>query len=162
MSINRMVMYALLMALLMIITVTITVPLPAGMGYINVSDAFIMIISSVLKAGPAALIAGVGCMLADITLGFGQYAVYTFAVKAIEAILIVSLIKTTKIKWFAFAVGATWMLVGYGLTDSFLAGSVDYFMISLLANLPQAIGCVIIASLCEPIFKKLFTKQNLG
>lgn len=162
MSINKMVLYALLMALLMIITIIIAVPIPGGMGYINLSDSFIMIISTVLKVGPAALIAGVGCLLADVALGFGQYAIYTFVVKALEAIVIIYCIKLFKNKWLAFGAGALMMLVGYGITDSILASSLSYFMVSVVANLPQAIGCLIVGSIMEPVFKKVFMKQHLN
>ncbi|MFI3284492.1 MAG: ECF transporter S component [Erysipelotrichaceae bacterium] len=158
MNTNKLVKNSLLLGLLVVITISIVIPLPAGMGYINLSDAFIMLISVFTGLHSAMFIAGIGCMIADILLGYSQYALFTLIVKSLEAMVIVITIKKIKNPYLAFILGGITMIVGYGISDWILSGSLEYLSISMVANFPQALGCVIIATIGLPIFSKVIKR----
>ena len=53
-------------------------------GYLNFGDVLVMGMGFVLGL-PYALLGGVGAALADLLLGYGQYAIFTLIIKGIEA-----------------------------------------------------------------------------
>lgn len=57
---------------------------PTG-GYVNLGDVVIILAAFLLSPLYAALAAGIGSMLADILMGYAQYAPGTFAIKALMA-----------------------------------------------------------------------------
>lgn len=159
MKIKHIVLYGLLIAIMCIATIMIVIPLPTG--FINLSDALILLFANVLPYTGIVAVAGIGCALADILAGYGQYAIFTFFIKSIEGILVIYLLSKWKFKGktlIAYLIGVLVMLVGYGLTDSLLMSSIYYFPVSFLANSTQAIACIILAMLLLPLFKLFLNK----
>lgn len=83
---KKIVITALMAAITMVATMSIKLPSPTG-GYIHPGDA-IVILSGVLL-GPiyGSFAAGLGSMLADIFSGYTSFAIATFVIKALAALV---------------------------------------------------------------------------
>lgn len=64
----------------------VSVPLPV-VGYGNLGDCFVLLSGWLLGPLWGAAAAGLGTMLADVTLGYGLYAPATFVIKALMAVV---------------------------------------------------------------------------
>lgn len=64
----------------------VSVPLPV-VGYGNLGDCFVLLSGWLLGPLWGAAAAGLGTMLADMTLGYGLYAPATFVIKALMAVV---------------------------------------------------------------------------
>ena len=151
---HKLVLIALFTAIMFILTAFVAIPI-GSFGYINLSDCMIMIFATILDPFSLVFIAAVGTSLADLFLGFAYYALFTLIIKSLEALLIFKLLKKDYKKILAFSLGAVVMLVGYGLSDVVLSQDIFIFISSFLANLPQALICVFLATLLFGRFKKL-------
>lgn len=148
---------ALQIALIAVVTITIAIPTPIG--FVNLSDAFILVFAlSSKNKFSAFLIGAIGCMFADLFLGYGQYAIFTFVIKGVEG-LIVYMLKEKK-PILSFLIAVIWMVIGYGITDVILAGSIGYFLPSAMYNSIQAGASVLLGLGFLTFFKKIFVKQE--
>ncbi len=159
MSVRRIVIDALFIAIVAIVTALIAIPIGAY-GYINLSDALIMCLSVYLVPFDLFVVGALGACIADLALGYAQYAIFTFLIKGIEALIISHIFKNHRP--IAFMSGAVWMLVGYGLTDTLLGGDISLFFASVIANLPQAIISFIIASVFYIPLKRVLKGSEHG
>ncbi len=156
-KIKTLVRTGILTAMIFVLTAVVSIGMPFG--YINLSDFLIMILSGLEEVFPLAFMASFGTMLADLYLGYSQYAIFTFVVKLSEALVMFYLFKKIKYKYgyiLVFLIGALIMLVGYGLSDVILTNNIATFALSFVANLPQAISCYIIAIAVYPLLKKVY------
>ncbi|MDF2484686.1 MAG: hypothetical protein K0R46_854 [Herbinix sp.] len=87
-SINKLVAAALMAAMTCVATVIIAVPSPVG-GFIHPGDGFVILSGIILGPFFGGLAAGIGSMLADLILGYSAYAVATFIIKCLAAIVAV-------------------------------------------------------------------------
>lgn len=159
MNLKKLIFYALFSAMICVVTIVLAIPI--AQGYINLSDTLIMLLAPFVLSSGAFLIGAIGCGLADIFLGYGQYAIFTFLIKAIEWAIIAYLCKKipSKYKCFiAYPIGALWMVCGYALVDSLIAASIAYFPVSFIANSTQGIFCIVFALVLAPILKPVFKK----
>jgi uncharacterized membrane protein len=131
--------------------------IPLFQGYFNLGDVMVMSMGYVLGM-PYALLGGIGAALADILLGYGQYAVFTLIIKSIEAILIALYVKNSNHSYLVFVIAGTWMASGYALTDVFLSSSWAILIPSFGYNIIQGLSSAIIAFSLLPLLKRL--KQN--
>lgn len=159
MSTKRIVIDALFIAIIAIVTAIIALPI-GTFGYINLSDAIIMALSVYLGPFDLFLVGSIGASLADIALGYTQYAIFTFAIKGIEALIIAYTFKSKRP--LAYVLGAVWMLVGYGLVDVLLGQDILLFGPSIIANLPQALISVIAASILYIPLKRALERSRHG
>lgn len=83
---ERMVMTAMFAAIICVATMVIHIPSPLG-GYANLGDTVVLLSAFLLGPVHGAVAAGIGSMLADIFLGFTQYAPATLAIKGGMALL---------------------------------------------------------------------------
>ncbi len=159
MSTRRIVIDALFIAIIAIVTALIAIPIGVY-GYINLSDALIMCLSVYLGPFDLFIVGALGASIADLALGYSQYAIFTFLIKGIEALIISHICK--KYRPIAFILGAGWMLVGYGLTDALLGSDITLLFASILANLPQAIISLIIAFIFYIPLKRVLERSQRG
>lgn len=153
-KIKELVYTSLLCAMLFVITTYISIP--TSFGFLNLSDAVIHLLSSSIPLKPLLFIASVATSLADLIGGYGQYAVFTFIIKFLMALTVFVLYRKLKIHYlFSIILAEIVMLLGYGLTDVVLSSSWIVFIESIIANLPQAIVCVVVAYIIHPFFKKV-------
>jgi uncharacterized membrane protein len=132
----------------MITLVTMYGMVPIAQGYLNLGDAIIMLIATVLPAPLVFLIGGLASGLADVLLGYGQYAPFTFIIKGLEGALIAVLFVSMKKPWryvVPFVIAAIWIAVGYALTDAFIYQSWEIGLTSLGYNLFQGSTSAMIA-----------------
>ena len=87
MKVNDIVTAALGIALVFLATWLLKVP-NGIQGYFNLGDGFLLLFASVLNPFLAFMVGGVGSALADITGGYGMYALFTLLIKGMEAVLV--------------------------------------------------------------------------
>lgn len=114
-------------ALVFLSTYLFQIPIPATQGYFNLGD--IMIFISGLTFGPVigGFAGGIGSSLSDALGGFGTFAPFTLVIKGLEGYLagmISSRNPSLKTQLVAWAVGATTMVLGYFIAESFVIGLV--------------------------------------
>ncbi len=141
-----------------VLATTMFTSIPLAQGYLNLGDLVIYIIASVMPLNVALIAAGLGSALADILVpGAAVYAIFTLFIK-VTMVLIVHLFRQyldTKLRFVPFFLASAAMLVLYGLVDSFLLSTIDYFWVSFAANMPQAIISPALASLLYPQYMRL-------
>ena len=78
----------------------ISIPIPATQGYINAGE--ILIFTSCFFFNPiiSLIICGLGPALADLILGYAYYAPFTFAIKAVEGLVVSIFLRYTLYKVF--------------------------------------------------------------
>ncbi len=78
--------YVISVALLTMLAMVITYPL-GNIGYLNLSEAAIVLLLSQFEPGYSLLGAGLGCVIADYLLGYKQILLITFIIRAIQGLL---------------------------------------------------------------------------
>lgn len=131
---------------------------PAGnFGYLNIGDAFIMLFASILDTSLLAfLVSGIGSMMADIYLGYSQYAIFTFLIKGMEGWIVHKLVK--KNHFLAYLCGGIIVVAGYALTDVILTSQWMMAFESIAFNSIQVIVSIIIAICLHQPFMKIKNK----
>jgi len=145
----------------MVAALTIFVAVPIFIGYLNIGDALIMLLATVLPAPMMFVIGGVGSGLADFALGYPQYIIFTVLIKGSEGVLVSYLYRTlegTMKRVVPFIAGGLWITLAYGLTDVFLTQSWAYFIPSASYNIIQGMGCALIAIALAPGFSSMMRK----
>lgn len=131
---EKLVMTALMMALVVVMTMLIRVPVVATDGYIHLGDS--MIFFSVLLLGwkRGAVAAGVGSALADILASYAIYAPITLVVKGLMAVVMGLCIdygikkgftkgKMQAIEIVSMIVSGLFMVLGYYIAEGFMQGN---------------------------------------
>ncbi len=149
----RLVVIALLCALVCVATMVIRIPVPGTSGYINIGDTMIFV-SSVLF-GPAAggLAGAIGSALGDLLGGYPHWMPFTFVIKGLEGLLVGILAHKAfraknGIEWktvLGVLLGALWMVLGYFVASIFMYG-LEAAALSIPENLIQG-GASLILSL---------------
>lgn len=124
-------------------------------GYLNFGDVLVMGMGFVLGL-PYAILGGVGAALADLLLGYGQYAIFTLIIKGLEASIIAYFaIHKGQTKLWVYLLAGTWMAIGYGLTDVLLTGELTIFIASFSYNIFQGIVCASLAFALQAVLIRL-------
>lgn len=93
-------------ALVFVITRTFALPIPQTKGFFNLGEAGVY--TSALLFGPlvGALSGGVGSALADLSLGYAQYAPFTLVIKGLEGAVVGLVARTVSPGVWRFGLGA--------------------------------------------------------
>lgn len=139
-SVRRLVLYGLAIALVAVTTLAIRVPNPAH-GYVNLGDSMIFALALLGGPGLAAVGGGLGSAMADLLAGYPQWIIPTFVVKGVEGLLAGLLAGrlAAKLKHLptllravlGLALAGVWMVAGY-----FLSATAMYGVAAALANIP--------------------------
>ncbi len=131
----RISLTAIFTALVFIATVIFSVNVPQTRGFFNIGET--MVYTSALLLGPVlgAFSGGVGSMLADLFLGYSQYAPATLVIKACEGAIVGMLGRKRLASWsglqwkfFTFASGLiAGVLLGI-IGSLYYSGSVDLYL----------------------------------
>lgn len=157
-KVKEMVYTSLLAALICVATFIIRVPLPITNGYTHLGDGFIFIAVLLLGKKNGAWAGAIGAALADIIGGYSFYAVPTFIIKGIMAlmmgIVIEKLPSSIKHKWVVGAlIGSLWQVVAYYVVGSLMVGN----FISTISEIPgngiQSAAGIISAAAFLQVFK---------
>lgn len=154
MKLNKYVHAALSCAIVCVATICIVVPIN-GVGYVNLGDSAIMLLASLFEPKLAFLVGGVGSAIADMTLGYAHYALFTLIIKGIEGVLISKLINDNKNKNISFISGGLIVIIGYYLVDVLFTKSLVAPFMGVITNCIQIGFCMIIANLLTPMINRL-------
>lgn len=144
MKVKQIVMSALGIASIFLMTL-IHIPLPFG--YFNVGDVAVLLFASILSPLFALLVGGLGSALADLYLGYSQYAIFTFVIKGMMGLMVAIILKRSNkyTVMIAYIIAVTWMVVGYFLVDWLLLGNAIATLPAVQGNILQAIVNVILS-----------------
>lgn len=154
---KKIVMTALLAALVCVATMSIRIPTPSTGGYIHPGDALVILSGIILGPVYGFLAAGIGSALADLLGGYLIYVPITLFVKGLVALfsglVYGKMQKNNKIKYVAVAlcgvIDILFVAFGYFFCESFLYG-VAGAAASIPANLIQGLGGMLIAMVLYP------------
>lgn len=104
----------LMTALVLVITRAFVLPIPQTKGFFNLGEAGVYMAAVLFGPGVGALAGGIGSALADVTLGYAQYAPFTLVIKGVEGALVGMIARgTSRQAWIvglaAGAVAALWL-----------------------------------------------------
>ena len=134
---------AVIMALVYVVTIVLVIPVPAIRGaYFNLGDVIVYCSAFILGGPYAAIAAGIGSGLADLTVGSQIYVPATIVIKACMALIVGAMTKkSNSVKQYIIAcvVAALVMAFGYFGYETLLMG-IGGAILTLVPNLIQA-GC---------------------
>ncbi len=154
---KKIVMSALLAALVCVATMIIRLPSPLG-GYINLGDGIVLLCGWLLSPVYGFLAAGIGSGLADILSGYVAYAPATFIIKGGMALLAYWIAKSLRTRPLtAKLVGGVTaevvMIGGYLLFESFIYGFVPS-LVNVPANTVQGLAGLVVGLILVRVFEK--------
>lgn len=156
----KMVTAALMAALTCVATFAIHIPSPAG--YIHPGDSFVLLSGMILGPIYGPLAAGIGSMLADLLAGFPQYALATFVIKALTAVVAALIFRKGKIGTVILAgiCGSIVVTLGYFIYDNFLVGFAVAVEQAPLNGVQNLLG-IVIATLLLPLLSRIPQIQEI-
>lgn len=166
-SMKKMVMTALMAALVCITTMVIRIPIPSTGGYIHPGDAMVILSGVLLGPGAGFMAAGIGSAFADLLGGYFVYVPITFAIKGLIGLSSGMLYKKVGIgqgkKHIAVVLGGIMdvMLVagGYFLCEMWMFG-VAGALPAIPANIVQGISGIVISCMLYPIVSGIYEKSS--
>jgi len=78
----------LMTAMVLVITRAFVLPIPQTKGFFNLGEAGVYMAAVLFGPAVGALAGGIGSALADLTLGYAQYAPFTLVIKGVEGALV--------------------------------------------------------------------------
>lgn len=154
---KRIVMTALLAALVCVATMSIRIPTPSTGGYIHPGDALVILSGVILGPVYGFLAAGIGSAFADLLGGYFIYVPITLFIKGFIA-LFTGLVyqkmqKSAATRYIAVTIGGIidviFVAFGYFFCESFMYG-VAGAAASIPANLIQGLGGMLISMVLYP------------
>ena len=171
-SLLKIVLSAMLAALICVATMIITVPSPLG-GFLNLGDGFVLLAGWLLGPLYGFFAAGLGSALADLFLGYAFYVPGTFLIKGLSAFLCAVLIRRMAVcvrkRLVQFALAGTVaeieMIAGYFAYSAILGGEGWGAVVSIPGNAVQGIAGICVFTVLAAVFEKyhltrLFTVTN--
>lgn len=157
-KIKELVYTSLLAALICVATFIIKIPSPITNGYTHLGDGFIFIAVLLLGKKNGAWAGAIGAALADIIGGYSFYALPTFIIKGIMALImglvIEKLPNTMKHKWITGAVlGSLWQIFAYYVVGSLMVGNFVSTISEIPGNTFQSAAGIISAAAFMGVFK---------
>lgn len=159
----KLVFSALMAAFVCVATLVIRIPSPLG-GYINLGDCIVLVSGWLLGPVYGFLAGGIGSAIADL-IGYPAYAVATFFIKGLQALVayfVLRLIKKTSVSKAAYLIsGVAAQLVmvgGYYVFEGFYYNS----FVSVLANIPFNLIQSAVGILVGLIVNKAISKTRIA
>ena len=163
-KIRKLVLAALLAALVCVATMVVQIPSPMQ-GYVNLGDCFVLLSGWLL--GPwYGFAAGIGPMLADLFLGYGHYAPGTFVIKGlvalIAALLYEKLGRTQVSRIVGGVVSEIVMVLGYFGYASLLLGKGLAAAASIPGNIFQGTVGLVVGVLLVAVLERAKVTEKLA
>ena len=157
-KIKNMVYTSLLAALVCVATFSIKVPSVVTNGYVHLGDGFIFIAVILLGSKNGAWAGSIGAALADVLGGYSHYAIPTFIIKGIMALIMGYVINkmpgNSKSKWIIGALlGSIWQILAYYVVGSVMVGSFVSTIMDIPGNIIQSVAGIIVAVIFVVAFK---------
>ena len=147
---------SVLTSLTIVITLILIIPLPSNSGYLNLSDAMIMIASNVTSPLGGFIVGALSGGICDLVAGYGAYIPFTIIIKGIEGYLAGYLFKKLNnktLKYLSLFICGLLMGILYFIPD-FIYYGVSVALLNLPLNILQGILGATIASLINILIKK--------
>lgn len=154
---------AIFAALVFVATYFFIIAIPATTGYFNLGETILYVAALLFGPITGALSGGLGAMIADIILGYGQFAPGTLVIKGVEGALVGFLYRKLQKRIpnrsisaaIAIAVGGLEMVIGYFIYEQAILGySLAVALTELPLNLVQmAVGLVIAIPIMHAILR---------
>ena len=156
-KIKKLVMSALLAALVFVATMVIRIPSPTG-GYVNLGDGFVLLSGWLLGPWYGAVAAGIGAMLTDLLAGYTYYVPATLIIKALDAMVAALIWHSMGHKRGALVVsgiiGELIMVAGYFGFTALLLGKGLGAALSIPGDLIQGATGIVIGIVLMKLFER--------
>ena len=157
-KVKDMVYTALFAALVCVATFIIKVPLPVSGGYAHIGDGFIFLAVILIGKKNGAWAGAIGGALADIIGGYSFYALPTFIIKGVMALIMGYMIEklpsSIRHKWVAGAVTASvWQVLSYYFVGSLMVGNFLTTISEIPGNAVQSAVGIIVSAAFLAVFK---------
>ena len=156
---KRLVTAALLAALTCVATMVIKVPSPLN-GYLNLGDCIVLLAGWMLSPALGFLFAGLGSALADVFSGYVTYAIPTFIIKGLMALIAFYGFKLLNkrlgdvLSRIISGISAEiTMILGYYLFEGFLYGFIPS-AVNIPANAVQGVAGLVLGVLLIKLFQR--------
>lgn len=163
----KLVLTALMTALVLMATYIVKIPTPATEGYVHLGDAAIFLSVLILGKKYGALASGLGSALADMLGGYSHWIAWTFIIKGIMAyimgVFIEAMIKRGKdnlkvfgvpvIEILGMTIAGIFMALGYAAASAIMKGNLMIGILGIPANLLQFfVGLVLATALAAGLY----------
>lgn len=153
-------------ALVCVATFIIKIPLPVTSGYIHLGDGFIFLAVILLYKKNGAWAGSIGAALADIVGGYGYYALPTFIIKGVMALIMGTFIEklpaSMKHKWIVgAAAGSVWQIFAYYVVGSLFVGNFLTTIAEIPGNALQSLAGIIVSAAFLAVFKNTPIGRNM-
>jgi uncharacterized membrane protein len=131
MTVRDLARAGLMTAVVFVVTRSFVLPIPQTKGFFNLGEAGIYVAALLFGPVVGALSGGVGSALADLSLGYAQYAPFTFVIKGLEGAVVALVARRLRSgsrrgslagRLVGTVVGGLLMVSGYFLTQAYLLG----------------------------------------
>ena len=146
-KIRKLVLAALLAALVCVATMVVQIPSPMQ-GYVNLGDCFVLLSGWLLGPWYGGAAAGIGSMLVDLLGGYMSFVPGTLIIKFLDAMAAALIVKALGRKTYSYVVGGlageAIMVAGYFVYEALALQLGMGAAAGVLANVGQgAVGLVI-------------------
>lgn len=165
-NIKGMVYTSLLAALVCVATFMFKVPSVVTNGYVHLGDGFIFIAVILLGGKKGAYAGSIGAALADLIGGYSHYAVPTFIIKGIMALIMYYVMEKmdsdSKLSWILGSVlGSIWQVFAYYIVGSLMVGSFISTIMDIPGNAVQSgVGVIVAVIFCTAFKSTSFGKNS--
>jgi|LSQX01.1.fsa_nt_gb uncharacterized membrane protein len=155
-QLKKFIVAALFAALTCFATYFIRIPSPTG--YIHPGDSFVILSGIILGPAYGALSAGIGSLLADILAAFPQYALASFIIKALTAIVCSLVYRKLKAKLYTLVLagilGGIIVTLGYFTVEYFMYGF-GGALSGVPLNVVQNLFGIILSTILYPLLRRV-------
>ena len=164
-KIRKLVLAALLAALVCVATMVVQIPSPMQ-GYVNLGDCFVLLSGWLLGPWYGFAAGGIGSMLADLFLGYAHYAPGTLVIKGLVALLAALLYETLgrspAARIASGVVGEIVMVLGYFGYASLLLGKGLAAAASIPGNIFQGAVGLVVGAVLATVLERAKVTQKLA
>lgn len=163
---KKLVLSALMAALVYVSTSIIQIPSPATNGYVNLGDCFVLLSGWLLGPWHGAAAAGIGSMLVDLLGSYAHYAPGTLVIKAADAMaaaLIFRAMGRGKTGMLVSGVvGEIIMVLGYFAYAAMLLGKGLAAAASIPGNIAQGVAGIVLGMALAVALQKIGFAEKAG
>ena len=122
-QVNTIPLVAIMTAVTTVLTMFVKIPTPTR-GYLNLSDTMIFFSSYAFGPWVGGIIGGLGPALSDLISGYPQWAIFTFIIDGLQAVLVGLLVREFKPANVVIGslVAGVWKVFGYFIAGAILSG----------------------------------------